>query len=108
MRKKAEKREKNNCGIHNPLGCMVPWLAAPGNPELCKGTIPIVQETRAQLGWFITNIYEQGYGFSTMPNSPACKKPCTQTKANSKLKKSENSSFGAQWIFLQFKKTVKV
>ena len=91
------------------LGCMVPWLASPGNPNICKGRVP-----KSQISKESQILYRNGHnelftskGFKISDYSHACLKPCIQLQVNSKLKSTEYEVMESG-ISLHFTKTVKV
>ena len=88
------------------LGCMVPWLAAPNNPDICKGRLQISKNLHDLFLDNFNDIY-RSQGFKVSDYSHACLKPCLQLQAKSKQKSTEYGVMESG-ISLNFKKTVKV
>ena len=88
----AEFKTYADCVAHEqdqmfkPLlgGCMVPWLAAPGSPGICKGRVQLKRHVWKL--WF-TKMYDfwNRVRVSGSAHTDACLKPCIELQAHSTL-----------------------
>ena len=87
------------------LGCLVPWLSAPQNQNICKGRIHITSRDERNLtGKFM--LIEKQLRLSKLDNMfNACLRPCRELKVYSKLVSEEKMLTS---VYLTFEKTVKV
>ena len=98
----AKEYEENHYSL---LGCMVPWLAGPDNPNICNGRIPVTADVNKQHYEAIHRMLEDQV-YNAMPSTESCRKPCKEVRTHSKLLKKEKQSEAE--ISLQFKRTAKV
>ena len=87
------------------LGCSVPWLSAPGDPESCKEPIQHGPKWTQMVDGVINAIQMS----TIMSQSKTCLKPCLELRAISEIMSTgppENKGYGR--IVLNLKKTVKV
>ena len=94
------------------LGCMVPWLAGPEHPNICKGRVLLAMEHLPHYRQAIDDIYRTR-AFRIMEESKACPQPCSQLQARAALKSVRYGTLevaiaSAMEISLHIKKTVKV
>ena len=86
------------------LGCMVPWLSAPNQPNNCKGSFHITNITAQSFTKRIRQIWDKF--LLSQDNIKNCLKPCLQLNAYSTLKRSDQISYSV--VVLSIEKTVKV
>ena len=84
-------------------GCNIPWLSAPGHTKNCKGRIKLNAERLAEYEDVLFNLFNKMSAFNNKYDE--CLKPCHETRAISRLVKTEND-FGG--ISLTFVREVKV
>ena len=93
--------------MFNPiLGCSVPWLSAPGDPESCREPIPHGLRMTHTVNGVINEILMS----SIMSQSKTCLKPCLELRATSDIMSTgpldEGNGYGK--LVLNLKKGVKV
>ena len=100
----ANEQEK----IFKPLlGCQVPWLAAPDDPDICKGRVPLTYEKNQNFVSEIRSVSTNIKKMMVADQFRTCLKPCQELKAHSKLRSKEQGEL-MQMTVLSFQRRVKV
>ena len=72
--------------IFKPIlgGCMVPWLAAPGSPEICKGKVQLNRKVWKLLSTKLSDFWGR-VRMSGSAHTDTCLKSCIELQAHSTL-----------------------
>ena len=101
----ADQQEK----IFRPiLGCQVPWLTAPDDPDICKGRVELSYDTQTSFKAQIPSVFTNIEQMKIDDQFRACLKPCLKLKANSELRTKANELSNFHTTVLSFQKRVKV
>ena len=89
------------------LGCSVPWLSAPGDPESCREPIHLQGQKWVQP---VDRVIDEIRMSTIMSHSKTCLKPCLELRATSEIMSTEplEEWNGRGKIVLNLKKKVKV
>ena len=97
------------------LGCKVPWLAAPEDPNICKGTVELDSKTKNSIRSEIQSVFTNLEQMMVEDQFRTCLKPCQELKVHSKLRgqlkfvqERGRRNIKRYAIVLSFKKKVKV
>ena len=93
-------------GLQPILGCSVPWLAAPGNPNSCTGRLS-VPDPKWDRFFDPIDILESTKRLSMLGVSTPCQRPCIEGKGRSRLN-SVAATLGKVEVELHFPKQVKM
>ena len=100
----AKEQEK----IVKPLlGCQVPWMASPDDPDMCKGRLSITTENKGPFNILIRQTIKNILRQNIVNQFRACLKPCQELKAHSKLRLRKVAGT-SKTVVLSFHKRVKV
>ena len=89
------------------LGCQVPWLAAPDDPNICKGRVPLTYDEKQNFVSELRSVSTNIKKMMIADQFKSCLKPCQELKAHSKLRSNEQGEM-MQMTVLSFQKRVKV
>ena len=103
----AYKEEKT---IRPILGCMVPWMAAPDYPGMCKGRVPFPDVGIPYKLFRFINHLKDTRGLKVLGFPTAYLKSCLELKVNSRLNSKRRRGKGMEYgkNALHFQRTVKV
>ena len=90
------------------IGCKIPWLSAPEDPEACKGKVPVKEQVVNEFQIYQQKLWEKVKMADMLSHTSNCLRPCVEVKAKSTLKTREEGIKDWSTIFLNFKKTVTV
>ena len=91
------------------IGCKIPWLSAPGDPEACKGKVPVEKQVVDEFIIYREKLWEKVKMSDMLSHTSTCLRPCVELKAKSTLKTREVApAKDLSAIFFNFKKTVTV
>ena len=89
------------------LGCQVPWLAAPDNPNICKGRIQLTEDNQTLVYRMISSVLSNIKEMRMADSSKTCLKPCQELRANVKFNYKISGTYETKTT-MSFQKTVKV
>ena len=90
------------------LGCQVPWLAAPGHSNICKGRIPLTKENYTLHLHMVNSLMENTREMRIVDQFKTCLKPCQELRSRFTLKHSKRQEDRFRRTVLSFQKRVKV
>ena len=86
---------------------MVPWLAAPGDPDTCNGRIVLSEETLAKYLTNMNQLFKKIIFYNVIDQTDSCLKPCLEHIFYVKQKDADKGHDHRK-IVLNFHKVVKV
>ena len=90
------------------LGCNVPWLVAPGNPDICKNRVNLSPEETSSYNKSLSDLILKIKLLDMLSHSNACLKPCVELHVYSTLKSQSHSEALYTGIIMTFNGMVKV
>ena len=74
------------------IGCKIPWLSAPGDPEACKGKIPVEAKVKSDFLDYQQKLWHKVMMSDMLSHTSTCRRPCVELRAKTMLKTRKESS----------------